>query len=179
MSCRTLNSLLSAAFLIPDSSSGLSGVRPMRSNLHTCRGERVRKSIDTNAVLSMSIWEPFVVPRKTIAPSVVQQCCRFHHANSPRGHHRLQVKSDRNSGSAGEKWHSVSAGDHPMLLTQDIWYYYNITYKLKQRFEATFGFWRLKYICIYILQVDGTLNRCIKMFLFHSLSGVKYNWRIE
>lgn len=95
------HSLLSAAFLIPDSSSGESGLRPMRSNLHTCRGQRVRKSIDIITVLSLAIWEPIVVSRETIASSVELKGCLFHHANSPRGHHHLHVESDGDWGPAG------------------------------------------------------------------------------
>lgn len=75
---RQLNSLLSAAFFIPDSSSGKSGLRPMRSNLDTCKDQCKEKSIDTMAALSMEIWEPFVVSSKTMASSVRLRGSVFH-----------------------------------------------------------------------------------------------------
>lgn len=91
------NSLLSAAFLIPDSSSGASGLRPIRSNLNTRRGDCLGKSKETITVLLVAIWEPIVVSRVTITFSVELKACLFHRANSPGGHHRLHVESDRDS----------------------------------------------------------------------------------
>lgn len=59
--------------------------------------------MDTIAVLSMAIWEAIVVSRETMASIVELKGRLFHHANSPRGHHRLHVECNGNGGPAAEE----------------------------------------------------------------------------
>ena len=102
----SLNSLFSAAFLIPDSSSGESGLRPMRSNLHTCTNTAFREMQQIQLkYYKLAIRELIVVSGgKQWHLVFMPKGCFFRHANSPCGHHGLHVESDGDWGPAGWGW---------------------------------------------------------------------------
>lgn len=81
----------------------------------------LRKSIDTIAVLSVPIWEPIVVSKETIAPSVEVNAVSFSTPTHHAGIHvfMLRVTGIRGLQGGGDEWRHD--GDQPL---QNIWHVY-------------------------------------------------------